>query len=441
MIQTLSFFDSLIFNALYSIPSYLQGLFTRNRFWVGFWARVQVDRLAVRFVSRLRARYGGKYFFARVGGAPALLVLDHSGIQHVLARSPFLYGDAASKHRGMSHFQPGAVTISRGEEWEDRRRFNEGVLQTGHKDHPNSDQFLQVIERSVSAMLESAGERLAWENFEVLFEQIAGGIIFGVDPEKGRPLFDRLTRMMREGNRVFALRKSKHFDEFYEGIRAQLAIPGPGSLAALCPHIASSSKTQVENQIPHWMFAIRETLAINTARALALLASHPHQEEYARQELAGSGELTAQKIHDLRYLEGCVQETMRLWPTTPFIAREALGEEVIEGASILPKTQVLILNTFNHRDPETSVVANAFYPAQWLYGPPTLPYLHLSGGPQVCAGKDLALFIAKAVLAALMQKGRYTLERPKLDPSKPLPAMFNHFRLSVKVEKRGGIDG
>jgi cytochrome P450 len=441
MIQTLSSFDSLVFNALYSIPSYLQGLFTRSRFWVGFWTRVQVDRLAVRFVTRLRARYGGKYFFARVGGAPALLVLDHDGIQHVLSRSPFLYGDAASKHRGMSHFQPGAVTISRGEDWEDRRRFNEAVLNSDHADHQHSERFLQIILTSVASMNEKAGGRLHWDNFDRLFEQIAAGVIFGVDADKARPLFDRLTRMMRESNRVFALRKSGQFDVFYEGIRAQLAMPGPGSLASLCPHIPASSKTQVENQIPHWMFAIRETLAINTARALALLASHPRQESYARQELADGGDLTPQKIHDLRYLEGCVQEAMRLWPTTPFIAREAIGEEVIEGSSILPKTQVLILNTFNHRDPESSVVANTFYPEQWLNGPPTLPYLHLSTGPQVCAGKDLALFIAKTVLAALIQRGRYTLERPKLDPRKPLPAMFNHFRLSLRVEKRGGIDG
>jgi cytochrome P450 len=441
MIQTLSFFDNLIFNALYSIPSYLQGLFTRSRFWVGLLARVQIDRLAVRFVSRLRVRYGAKYFFARVGGSPALLVLDHSGIQHVLARSPFLYGDAVSKHRGMSHFQPGAVTISRGEEWEDRRRFNEAVLHTGQADHPLGGRFLEVIQRSVSEVHKEAGGRLYWKHFDELFEQIAAGIIFGVDAQKGRPLFDRLTRMMQESNRVFALRKSEHFDVFYEGIRSQLAIPVAGSLASLCPHAPSSEKTRAENQIPHWMFAIRETLAINTARALALLASHPDQEERARKELEGGGDITAQRIHDLRYLEGCVQEAMRLWPTTPFIAREALGEEVIEGSSIFPKTQVLILNTFNHRDPETSVVANAFHPEQWLDGPPALPFNHLSGGPQVCAGKDLALFIAKAVLAALMQRGRYTLERPKLVPGRPLPAMFNHFRLSLRVDKRGGING
>ena len=435
MIQTLSFFETLVFNALYSIPSYLSGLFTRNRFWVGVWTWLQIDRLGVRFVSRLRRRYDAGYLFTRVSGSTALLVLDHSGIDHVLARSPQMYGDAASKHRGMTHFQPGAVTISRDDEWKDRRRFNEAVLETGHASHKLGDEFLDVIIHSVSEMHQAAGAQLLWRDFDECFEQIASGIIFGVEPEVGRPLFDRLTKMMRESNRVFGLRKSKHFDAFYTDIRSQLASPGRGSLVSLCPHMASTETTHVENQIPHWMFAIRETLAINTARALALLISHPREEERAREELVWRNGMTAQDIHDLKFLEACVQEAMRLWPTTPFIAREAVGEEVVAGSAILPGTQVLILNTFNHRDHETSVTADTFYPDQWYDGVPDLPYNHLSGGPQVCAGKDLALFIAKATLAVLLHKAHYTLERPKLSPARPLPAMLNHFRLSMRIEK------
>ncbi len=435
MIQKFSFFETLGFNLLYSIPNYLQGLFTRNRFWVGFWTRLQIDRLGVRFVTRLRRRYSAKYFFTRVSGSTALLVLDHAGIHHVLARSPDLYGDALSKHRGMSHFQPGAVTISRGDDWKARRRFNEAVLNTGHSSHPYGGKFLKVITQSVSAMHESAGSRLQWRHFDELFEQIACGIIFGIDPSAGRPLFDRLTKLMRESNRVFGLGKSKHFDAFYADIRSQLSSPGENSMVSLCPHVQSTETTRVENQIPHWMFAIRETLAINTARAFALLISHAEQEERAREELVWRNEMTAEDIHALRYLEGCVQEAMRLWPTTPFIAREAIAEEVMAGAAILPQTQVLILNTFNHRDKETSVTADMFYPDQWLNGPPGLPFNHLSSGPQVCAGKDLALFISKSVLATLLHEGRYTLERPKLDSRKPVPAMYNFFRLSVRTEK------
>src|SRR5262249_45658953 len=297
------------------------------------------------------------------------------------------------------------------------------------------DIFLKVIIQAVSAMDEAAGARLQWRHFDELFEQIASGIIFGMDPSTGRPLFDRLTKMMRESNRVFGLGKSKYFDAFYADIRSQLASPGENSLVSLCPHIPSTDTTRVENQIPHWMFAVRETLAINTARAFALLISHPEQEQRARGEVVWREPMTAESIHGLRYMEACVQEAMRLWPTTPFIAREAIGEEVVAGSAILPQTQVLILNTFNHRDKETSVTADTFYPDQWLDGPPDFPYNHLSSGTQVCAGKDLALFIAKSVLATLLHKGRYTLERPKLESGKPLPAMYNFFRLTVRCRR------
>src|SRR5262245_35091540 len=120
MIPTLSFFDTLLFNVLYSLPNYLQGLFTRRRFWVSLVTRLQVDRSATRFAARLRRKYASQYFFTRVGNETTLVILDHDGIKYVLANSPFIYGDGKSKHQGMSHFQPNAVTISRDAEWKDR---------------------------------------------------------------------------------------------------------------------------------------------------------------------------------------------------------------------------------------------------------------------------------------------------------------------------------
>jgi len=41
----------------------------------------------------------------------------------------------SSNGPGCPHFQPDAVTISRGDEWRERRRFNESVLATGHGLH------------------------------------------------------------------------------------------------------------------------------------------------------------------------------------------------------------------------------------------------------------------------------------------------------------------
>ena len=67
----------------------------------------------------------------------------------------------------------------------------------------------------------------------------------------------------------------------------------------------------------------------------------------------------------------------------------------------------------------------------WADGRPSPLFNHLSSGPQVCAGIDLLLFIAKAVIATILAGGRYRLERPPLDPARPLPYAYNYFDLRL----------
>jgi cytochrome P450 len=423
--KKLSLFETAQVAALILLPSYTQGLFTKRRFWVALWSRLNIDRFAIRLVSRLRSRHG-KRFSTRIGSTTTVILLDHEEIKEVLANSPNAYVDAESKHVGMSHFQPGALTISRGEEWKDRRRYNEAVLNTGRGVHEYANRFLEIVVDATSAMSNSAGDRLRWRHFDELFSKIAAGVIFGIDARGGGPLFARLGKMMRESNRVFALKKSRHFDAFYNDLEAQLGSPGKHSLAALCLQTPHGHATKMAQQIPHWMFAIRETLPANTIRALALIAAHPDSERRVCDELTWSGELTPSVVDGLDYLGGCVQEAMRLWPTTPFIAR----------FDPVRSQQILILNTFNHRDSETNLNANTFDPEQWIDHTPTFPFNHLSSGTQVCAGKDLALFIAKATISALFRENRFRLERPEIDPSKPMRASFNYFRTSFSVRPR-----
>jgi len=101
------------------------------------------------------------------------------------------------------------------------------------------------------------------------------------------------------------------------------------------------------------MFAMGDTLAINTARALALICAHLPAEERVGEELAQADLASPEGSISCRYLEGCVQEAMRLWPTTPILVRETVKEDVLGGATIPAGTQVIIINSFNHRDRET----------------------------------------------------------------------------------------
>jgi len=181
------------------------------------------------------------------------------------------------------------------------------------------------------------------------------------------------------------------------------------------------------------MFAMKDTTATNTARALALILAHPEVERRVREEIAAADPASPEGIDGLRYLEACVHEAMRLWPTTPLLSREALRDDTIDGATVPKGSQVLIPNTFLHRDGKAFPEADTFSPDRWLSGDGYgARFQHFSSGPQGCAGVHIAVFLAKAVIATLLRR-RYALLGPALDAGKPLPHGYNYFQVRFGV--------
>ena len=429
-IPALSVWEDLLFNLGYVIPMAMQGTFTRNRRWVTFWSRVHPDPAAVRFVRWLRQRHRGGVLGLHLGLSPSVLVLDPDLVQHVLDRSPTVYADPPPKHRGMSVFQPNAVTISRGAEWRDRRRFNEAVLDSEHPAHADAERFLTIVrdELALAPKLER------WDDFDGLFARIMRQVIFGRAARDDADLTDRLKHLMLEANRPFRLGTSRQFDPFYARLRTYLDAAEPGRLVARCRQTPSTERTHVENQIPHWMFAMWETLGTNTVRTLAAIVAHPGAEARVRDELAAVDLTTPAGIARLAYLEWCLLDAMRLWPTTPMLVRETLGSDTLGEVTIPAGRQVVIWNSVNHRDRDAYPLADSFAPDAWAAGRPSVLFNPLSSGPQVCAGVNLLLFIGKAVIAAILSRGRYVLLEPLLDPTRPMPYAFNYF--DVRLGRR-----
>ena len=144
--------------------------------------------------------------------------------------------------------------------------------------HPYAGHFLAVIHREVTASLSNAGPNLLWQDFDDLFQRITLQVIFGEGNHDVETL-QELTSMMRESNRVFALRPSRWFDSFHARLKADLTQPTPNGLTALCRHIPSTDETKVSSQITHWLFAMSDTLAENGVLALSLIITHPNVEE------------------------------------------------------------------------------------------------------------------------------------------------------------------
>src|SRR5918992_5852597 len=148
MIPSASLVENARFNALVVLPNALQGIFRRRRTAVQVATRAGVDRWAVRLLSGMRRSYDGGPVWVRVMTDRALLVLAAEDVRRVLEGSPNPFAsDPEAKRKGMSQFQPDALTISRGALWENRRRFNEAVLETGEERHRLAERFAPVAEQ------------------------------------------------------------------------------------------------------------------------------------------------------------------------------------------------------------------------------------------------------------------------------------------------------
>ena len=77
------------------------------------------------------------------------------------------------------------------------------------------------------------------------------------------------------------------------------------------------------------------------------------------------------------------------------------------------------------RDPDQ------FDPLRWAASDVHWQFNHLSNGRQSCAGRRLALFLAKAVVSELFAVARLDVRRPRLPVGGRMPETFNWFRFDA----------
>src|SRR5215210_962783 len=111
--------DSVRFLVAGVLPSLARGLFKPRRAAMKVLTAIDADRRAVSVLSDIRRKHGGQG--VRLLGGRMVTLWGPGAIREVLDRSAEEYAsDSGAKAKGMSHFQPDALTLSRGEEWRDR---------------------------------------------------------------------------------------------------------------------------------------------------------------------------------------------------------------------------------------------------------------------------------------------------------------------------------
>jgi cytochrome P450 len=433
-----SLVENVRFNATVVVPNALQGIFYKRRGPVAKATKLNVDKQAVGLFRQLKRSYGPGPVWVRLVNKPALLMLSREDIERVLRESPHPFAsDPEGKRKGMGHFQPDALTLSRGDVWENRRRFTEAVLDTGAPAHRHADRFVAVVREEADALLGEVGGELRYDPWAQAFRRIVRRIIFGDSARDDDALTEQLAEMMDAANKMPG-EPSEKLPEFGERVHAYVEKAEPGSLVSLLGDAPSDERTSAEAQVTHWFFALQDTLASNSLRALALIATHPRQKARVQEEIAGADVATAEGVGSLSYLRACLEEAMRLYPTTPMLSRETLTETRWNGEVVPAGTQLLIVNVFHHRDPDTHDYADRFAPEEWTEGRAAedWSFNHFSHGPQGCPGAGMALFVGAAMLAAVLSQRDVGLLEPQIDPDKPLPHMLDYFSLRFVLTPR-----
>ncbi len=417
--------ESLKFVATGLLPSLARGLFKPRRGAMKRLTALDMDTRAIRALSEIRDKHGGDG--ARLLGGRLAVLWGAGAIREVLDNSATDYAsDGGAKAKGMCHFQPDALTVSRGADWRDRRAFNESVLAYSERVHPLADRFLSVVEDEVARL--RIGPVLEWDAFEGLWDHITLRVVFGDHARGDQELTGLLAKLMNQGQRLVGVGEpTDDYYELYGKIERYLADPQEGSLLSLVREAPQSDRTRVAHQVPHWMFAMRDTLGANAYRALAVIAADPSLCARVREELPEGGEL----------LEGVLHEAMRLWPTTPLLARETTRDLELGGARLAEGTQVMMLNVFNHRRPEGIDDADRVVPERWMGDNPTeYRFNHLSNGTQDCPGGPLVLLLGRAVLARMLSEWSFKLVEPSLPAGGDQPTMLDFFAIRFEVEPR-----
>lgn len=127
-----------------------------------------------------------------------------------------------------------------------------------------------------------------------------------------------------------------------------------------------------------------------------LFASHKHVQEQIVQEINEvlpdpNEEVTIQKLNELKFLERCIKESLRLYPSVSFISR-ILGEDFRTSSNVVvPKGTVANIHIYDlHRNPKIYPDPEKFDPDRFLpdnvLDRHPFAYIPFSAGPRNCIG-------------------------------------------------------
>ncbi|XP_062137872.1 cytochrome P450 4g15 [Drosophila sulfurigaster albostrigata] len=175
--------------------------------------------------------------------------------------------------------------------------------------------------------------------------------------------------------------------------------------------------TEIKEQVDTIMFEGHDTTAAGSSFFLSLMGIHQEIQDRVIAELDGifgdsQRPATFQDTLEMKYLERCLMETLRMFPPVPLIARELQEDlKLNSGPYVIPRgATVTVATILLHRNRKVYENPNVFDPDNFLPERQAnrhyYAFVPFSAGPRSCVGRKYAMLKLKILLSTIMRNYR-----------------------------------
>ncbi|KAK9744674.1 Cytochrome P450 [Popillia japonica] len=184
-------------------------------------------------------------------------------------------------------------------------------------------------------------------------------------------------------------------------------------LLEACDNNKILSDTDIREEVDTFMFEGHDTVTAAMSWNLLLLGNHQDIQEKAYEEIKAVLQnkptpTTISELNELKYLERVIKESLRLFPSVPFISRQLEQEIQIDEYKIPSDVQAVLHIYGMHRNPDYYPEPEKFDPDRFLpencVGRHPYAYIPFSAGPRNCIGQKFAMHEEKTILASIINR-------------------------------------
>ena len=180
------------------------------------------------------------------------------------------------------------------------------------------------------------------------------------------------------------------------------------------------TREELIDQIGVFFLAGHETTASVLTWVFFVLAMRPEIAAMLRDEVdavCGDGEIRFEHVKQLTRTRSVFREALRVYPPITFIPRVANDKTVIGGVRVKRGTMLMISPWTAHRNEGLWRDANSFDPLRFhadsAHDEDRGAFMSFGLGPRVCVGAAFATIESGLIIAALVRRYNFHVERPE----------------------------